>query len=80
MTIQEAYKEALKRPISDLPNISLSCSTAGPYFYLKEDTSDGNICIVSGDDIALDWSAVTLNIDELMSDKWEIHVDSGEFK
>lgn len=79
MTIQEAYKEAIKRPISDLPNISLSCGPAGPQLYLKEDQSEGKICIVSGDDIALDWSAVTLNIDELMSDRWEIHIHSGEF-
>jgi|GEM_PF-2602753 len=73
MTIIEAYSEALKRPISDLPFLHLKCMDSENIFFLREDPLLSLICIVAQDFIEEDYSVV-LATKELLSESWEIRI------
>jgi len=74
MTVLEAYREALKRPIEELPNIYLQCELLGRRFFLREDAINGCVCLVD-EDCATDDFSVTLETNELMSNVWEVKLD-----
>lgn len=76
MTLLEAYRAAVKRPIEELPRLYLQCSPAGRRFFLRENLDGNEVCLVDEDAIDVDYR-VTLTLHELMSDNWEVKLESG---
>lgn len=73
MNLQDAFAEAIERPIKDLPRLSIICGAMGTELFIKN--SHDELFLVN--DVEDDHQRFDISTAELLSVNWEIRIAEG---